>query len=75
MKIQLLLIILFLSFSAIGQTEVEKTISTINKSDIESQIYFLASDELKGRQTASDELKIAGLFGQYFEKIQCKARR
>ena len=62
MKIQLLLIILFLSFSAIGQTEVEKTISTINKSDIESQIYFLASDELKGRQTGSDEIKIASAY-------------
>jgi aminopeptidase YwaD len=62
MKIRLLLSILFISIAALGQTEVEKTISTINKSDIESQIYFLASDELKGRQTASDEIKIASAY-------------
>lgn len=62
MKQSLLVLILFISFTAFGQSEAEKAASTVSKSDIESQIYFLASDELKGRQTASDELKIASAY-------------
>jgi len=45
-----------------AQSEAELVRSTVVKSDIESHIYFLASDELKGRQTGSDELKIASAY-------------
>lgn len=62
MKNLLLALILLISFTAVGQSEAEKAASTITKSDIEGQIYFLASDELKGRQTGSDEIKIASAY-------------
>jgi len=51
------------TFSAINaQTEVEKVTATISKSNIESQIYFLASDELRGRETGSPEIDIAAAY-------------
>ncbi len=45
-----------------SQTEVEKVNATISKNDIESQIYFLASDELRGRETGSPEIDIAAAY-------------
>lgn len=45
-----------------AQSDAELVTSTVIKSDIESHIYFLASDELKGRQTGSNECKIASAY-------------
>lgn len=45
-----------------AQTEVEKVNATISKNDIKSQIYFLASDELRGRETGSPEIDIAAAY-------------
>ena len=56
------LITLCLGLSMQAQSDAELASSTVLKSDIESHIYFLASDELKGRQTGSDELKIAAAY-------------
>ncbi len=44
------------------QDDVKKVLSTVSKSKIEGHIYFLASDELKGRQTGSPENKIAAQY-------------
>ncbi len=43
-------------------TDAEKTTSTVTKSNIEGHIYFLASDELKGRETGSPEIDIAAAY-------------
>jgi hypothetical protein len=53
-----------LAFYAVGfgQSDVELVNSTVFKRDIESNVYFLASDELKGRQTGSAELDIAAAY-------------
>lgn len=51
-----------LSSTAFSQSEADLVKSTVLKDDIEAHIYFLASDELKGRQTGSDELKIAAAY-------------
>lgn len=60
------LIICFLciwtSHCLMAQSEAEMVSSTVFKKDIESHIYFLASDELKGRQTGTEELKIAAAY-------------
>ncbi len=40
----------------------KQTLSAIKKSDLKRNLTFLASDELKGRNTASPELKIAAKF-------------
>jgi hypothetical protein len=47
------------AFYAHAQTDAEKVRSTVSKNDIEAHIYFLASDELKGRATGSAEIDIA----------------
>jgi len=47
------------SFFTQAQTDAEKVRATISKNDIEAHIYFLASDELKGRATGSAEIDIA----------------
>ena len=58
MKRLLLLLVLIGTFSISAQSEKEKVIETVNKSDIEGHIYFLADDVLKGRATGSpDSLK------------------
>ena len=49
-------------FTLTAQTEKEKVIETVSKSDIEGHIYFLADDVLKGRETGSPELKIAASY-------------
>ncbi len=58
----LLSLFFIFSFSITAQDEVEKVTSTVSKSKIEGHIYFLASDELKGRQTGSQENKIAAQY-------------
>jgi len=45
-----------------AQTDKEIAASLITKEKIEGHIYFLASDELKGRATGSDEIKIASQY-------------
>lgn len=49
-------------FTLSAQTEKDKVIETVSKSDIEGHIYFLADDVLKGRATGSPELKIAASY-------------
>lgn len=52
-----------LSLTAVfSQTEKEKVLETVNKSAIEGHIYFLADDLLKGRETGTDENKIAASY-------------
>jgi aminopeptidase YwaD len=58
----LCMLMISLGINMNAQSDVEMVKSTVFKSDIESHIYFLASDELKGRQTGSDELKIASAY-------------
>lgn len=63
MKQNLIIALVFgFSLSFYAQSEAELAESTIFKNDIESHIYFLASDELKGRQTGSNELDIAAAY-------------
>lgn len=63
MKKQLLLFIALFSFlNTFSQTEKEKVEATVQKSTIESQIYFLADDLLKGRDTGTPENKIAASY-------------
>lgn len=45
-----------------AQTDKEIAASLITKEKIEGHIYFLASDELKGRATGTDEIKIASQY-------------
>jgi len=61
-KIILLLLAIISSFSINAQTDAEMTASTVSKSNIEGHIYFLASDELKGRETGSPEIDIAASY-------------
>ncbi|WP_024770916.1 M28 family peptidase [Aquimarina macrocephali] len=63
MKKSIVLTLLFLfTISISAQDDAEKVKSTVSKSEIEGHIYFLASDELKGRQTGSPENKIAAQY-------------
>jgi aminopeptidase YwaD len=87
---QLVLLGAFLGvFTLTAQTEVEKVTETVNKSDIEGHIYFLADDVLKGRATGSPELKIAASYlansfrrygvkpnpktGTYYQEVKLKS--
>ncbi|MDY8137336.1 M28 family peptidase [Aquimarina sp. 2201CG5-10] len=45
-----------------AQEDFEKVKTTVSKAEIEGHIYFLASDELKGRQTGTPENKIAAQY-------------
>ncbi len=58
----LLLFLFALTLGAYAQTDAEKVRSTISRNDIEAHIYFLASDELKGRATGSPEIDIAASY-------------
>ncbi len=63
MKKLFLLSLLFIFTTVIySQSDVEKVKSTVSKNKIEGHIYFLASDELKGRQTGTSENKIAAQY-------------
>ncbi|MEN7548304.1 M28 family peptidase [Rapidithrix thailandica] len=44
------------------KTDKDKTDETVQKSTIQGHIHFLASDELRGRDTGSPELKIAAKY-------------
>lgn len=61
-KLFLSLFLFCLGLCVTAQSDAKMVSSTVFKKDIESHIYFLASDELKGRQTGSDELKIAAAY-------------
>jgi hypothetical protein len=63
MRIPTLIILLMAgTFFVQAQTDAEKVRATISKNDIEAHIYFLASDELKGRATGSPEIDIAASY-------------
>ena len=63
MRISTLVILLLAgSFFTQAQTDAEKVRSTISKNDIEAHIYFLVSDELRGRATGSAEIDIAASY-------------
>ncbi|WP_299443045.1 M28 family peptidase [uncultured Aquimarina sp.] len=62
MKNPILLLLLAFPLINFAQDDIEKVKSTVSKSEIEGHIYFLASDELKGRQTGSPENKIAAQY-------------
>ena len=53
---------LLASYSVNAQNEAEVTRETIKKSTIEGHIYFLAADELKGRETGTPEIDIAAQY-------------
>lgn len=56
-------IILFsITFFSNAQTDVDKVTETVTKNDIEGHIYFLASDELRGRETGTPEIDIAAAY-------------
>ncbi|MDJ0645288.1 MAG: M28 family peptidase [Flavobacteriaceae bacterium] len=61
-KTLLTLSLLVSTVSFVAQTDLEKTKSTISKNNIEGHIYFLASDELRGRQTGTPEIDIAASY-------------
>ncbi|MBT0607389.1 M28 family peptidase [Aequorivita echinoideorum] len=62
MKNLALLFFLLITLQLISQTEKEKVEATVKKSTIESHIYFLADDSLKGRETGTAENKIAAAY-------------
>ena len=63
MKNIYLVLIVLLSYSiSFSQTEKEKVEETISKGNIEGHIYFLADDLLKGRETGTQENKIAASY-------------
>ncbi len=63
MKFHLTLsIFLCLSVFARAQSDKELTQQTVERATIEGHIYFLASDELKGRQTGTEGIDIAARY-------------
>jgi hypothetical protein len=58
------IILAAMAFSTVltAQTDTEKAAETVNKSEIEGHIYFLADDVLKGRATGTPENKIAASY-------------
>lgn len=61
-KILSLTILTAWSFVSVGQTDQELADKSVNQGIIKSHIGFLASDELKGRDTPSEGLKIAAKY-------------
>ena len=63
MRLTTLLILLFaFVLGTRAQSDAEKVRATISKNDIQAHIFFLASDELKGRATGSAEIDIAASY-------------
>lgn len=62
MKKYLLLLIILSPYLAESQSDKEKVIATVEQSTIEGHIYFLASDELKGREAGTPEIDIAAKY-------------
>ncbi|MTI39735.1 M28 family peptidase [Fulvivirga lutimaris] len=58
----LLSILLTATLSAFAQSDAELVKATISQSTIKGHVYFLASDELKGRATGSPEIGIAAKY-------------
>lgn len=56
------LFVLSVIVSATAQTDFDLVKSTVTKNDIKGHIYFLASDELRGRETGSPEIDIAASY-------------
>lgn len=61
-KLLLSVLAISLTGSLSAQSDIEKTKETVSKNDIEGHIYFLASDELRGRNTGSPEIDIAAAY-------------
>jgi hypothetical protein len=61
-NVLILLSFCILPFLACAQSDKELTEQTVNKPTIEGHIYFLASDELKGRGTGSEGIDIAAKY-------------
>ncbi len=55
-------LLLAVAFHTWAQTDADKVRSTVTQNDIEAHIYFLASDELRGRATGSPEIDIAASY-------------
>ncbi|MBN4070270.1 M28 family peptidase [Olleya sp. AH-315-F22] len=87
-QITLLLLTLLFSFSLNAQTDKDIVLQTVNKATIESHIYFLADDLLKGRETGTPECEIAASYlanafrrygvkpnpktGNYYQEVKLK---
>ena len=61
-KLIALFLVVMSTTSIFSQDDKSKVQETVNKSKIESHIYFLASDSLKGRETGTPENKIAASY-------------
>lgn len=61
-KLILFIFIFFSAFFVKAQNELDVKNYTVSKNEIESQIYFLSSDELRGRKTGSNEIDIAAVY-------------
>ncbi len=88
MKYYLALGLFAMMTTIFAQTDAEKSAETVDKSNIEGHIYFLADDLLKGRATGSPELKIAASYlantlrsygvkpnpktGNYYQQVKLK---
>ena len=71
---QLLALGMLLSFVACAQkTDLEKTKATVKQQTIKDHIYFIASDEMRGRDTGSPEiLKAADYLAEQLESYGAK---
>lgn len=49
-------------FNLFPQTDLQKVLSTVHLNDVKGHLTFIASDELKGRNTGSEGLKIAAQY-------------
>lgn len=79
------LILLFITSFGLSQSDIEKVKETVTKDEIKEQIYYLASDELRGRDTGTPEIDTAATYlaaqfkkygvqpmgdnGTYFQKV------
>ncbi len=61
-KSLLISFLIAVSLSTFAQSDAELVKATISQNTIKGHIYFLASDELKGRQTGSPEIDIAAKY-------------
>ena len=52
-------LLMAMTIGANAQTDADKVRATVTKNDIQAHMYFLASDELRGRNTGSPEIDIA----------------
>ena len=57
-----LILLTIVSFKGLSQDDVEITNQTVDTEESSSHIWFLASDELKGRDTGSPEIDIAASY-------------